>query len=139
MGLLEAAAGKVRGVLKDITTRTRYDRRAIQLLQPFVDGHSVEPSWTTSFDIYLLNGGRADFVYAANGLLPPDKRARLLVTLASEMQQQTFHPRNSASDGDIIREIWAQSGDKEKLRDAVRSMKISPHKRSRVDKVFGDW
>lgn len=139
MGLLEATAGRVLCVLKDITIRTRYRRQSVVLLQPFVDGRPIDASWFTTFDVYLLDGGRADFVYAANGLLPPDKRARLLVTLAAEMKQQTFHPRNSASDGDIIHEIWAQSGDKEKLRDAVRSMKISPHKRSRVDKVFGDW
>ncbi|MCL4200498.1 hypothetical protein KJZ67_04150 [Patescibacteria group bacterium] len=139
MGAFEATVGKVRSALKELVIRTRYRRQAVVLLQPFVDGRPIDASWFTTFDVYLLDGGRADFVYAANGLLPPDKRARLLVTLAAEMQQQTFHPRNSASDGDIIREIWAQSGDKEKLRDAVRSMKISPHKRSRVDKVFGDW
>lgn len=139
MGLLEAAAGKVRGVLKDITTRTRYDRRAIQLLQPFVDGHSVEPSWTTSFDIYLLNGGRDNFVFAASGLLPPDKRARLLVALVTEMKQQTFHPRSKESDGDIIHEIWAKSRDKDELRDALQSMKMPRQKRKRVSEAFSNW
>lgn len=139
MGFLEITVGKVRGVLKDITTRARYDRQAVQLLQPFIDGHSVEPSWTTTFDIYLLNGGRDSFVFAASGLLPPDKRARLLVTLVTEMKQQTFHPRSKASDGDIIHEIWARSGDKDKLREAVRSMKIPRQKRKRVREALSSW
>jgi len=139
MGVLETAAGKVRRALKEITIRTRYDRQVVRLLQPFVDGRSVDSSWSTTFDIYLLNGGRADFVSAASGLLPPDKRARLLAILATEMKQETFHPRSTASDGDIIHEIWARSGDKDELRDAVRSMKIPRQNRKRMSEAFGDW
>lgn len=139
MGVFEAVTGKVRGALKEITTRTRYDRRAIQLLQPFVDGRSIDSSWFTTFDIYLLNGGRDNFVFAASGFLPPDKRAKLFVTLVTEMKQQTFYPRSKASDGNIIHEIWARSGDKDKLREAVQSVKAPRHKRQKVSEAIGSW
>lgn len=136
MGLLEGTAGKVRSALQEITTRSRYDGRAIQLLEPFTHGRYVDPAWSTALDVFLLKGGREEFVNAAAALLPPKKRAILLINLVTDLGERTFHPRSVSSDGDIIGEIWSKSTDKQKLRSAIRSMKISGRKRRRIMEAF---